>query len=302
VAGVKEVGPIGLSSVSIVLGGDEEPLDISLIGVEPGKPGEPPAFTGKGLERRNSKEAVIDKNVALLADLKVGDRFTIQSIQGKDKEYYTLEVVGISDGRKYGLRPSVSVPYLIWDKMKPQLAAKPDQSELISNVAAVQLYHPEKLEYMSQLLESEVSDIQVIDRKTAYESTPGYSAQQSTLNTQRFFALLIGTLVIGGFFHIQTLQKVGQVGMLKAIGTSNLTIVAAAVIQIVVVNVLGVAMGSVATLGLSLGFPPNIPIVFTVNSAATAISSLLIIGPMGGLVSIRFLLKVEPLIALGLSS
>jgi len=31
-----------------------------------------------------------------------------------------------------------------------------------------------------------------VDRKTAYESTPGYSAQQSTLNTQASFALLIG--------------------------------------------------------------------------------------------------------------
>ena len=45
--------------------------------------------------------------------------------------------------------------------------------------------------------------------------------QQTTLNTQQFFTLLIGVLVLGGFFQIQTLQKIGQIGMLKAIGTSN---------------------------------------------------------------------------------
>ena len=63
--------------------------------------------------------------------------------------------------------------------------------------------------------------MQAVDRVTAYQATPGYSAQQSTLNTQRYFALLIGILVIGGFFQIQTLQKVAQIGMLKAIGAAN---------------------------------------------------------------------------------
>jgi Trk-type K+ transport system membrane component len=61
-------------------------------------------------------------------------------------------------------------------------------------------------------------------------------------------------------------------------------------------------MGVVGTIGLSLGLPPTVPITFTVESAAVAIASLLIIGPLGGLVSLFVLLRVEPLTALGLSS
>jgi len=155
---------------------------------------------------------------------------------------------------------------------------------------------------MARRLENQVSDVEAVDRKTAYQATPGYSAQQSTLDTQRNFALLIGVLVIGGFFQIQTLQKVAQIGMLKAIGTSNTTIVAASIMQIVAVTVLGVAIGSLGTLALSLSLPPVIPVVFTPNSTLVAITSLLLIGPIGGLVSIRHSLKVEPLIALGLAS
>ena len=75
---------------------------------------------------------------------------------------------------------------------------------------------------MAKQIEREVKDVQAVDRVTAYEATPGYSAQQSTLDTQSYFALLIGILVIGGFFQILTLQKVAQIGMLKAIGASNL--------------------------------------------------------------------------------
>ena len=78
-----------------------------------------------------------------------------------------------------------------------------------------------------------------VDLVTAYETTPGYKEQQSTLNTQRLFALLIGVLVIGGFFQIQTLQKVPQIGMLKAIGAPNRVVAVAAVTQIIAVTVSG---------------------------------------------------------------
>jgi putative ABC transport system permease protein len=114
--------------------------------------------------------------------------------------------------------------------------------------------------------------------------------------------LLIGVLVIGGFFQIQTLQRVAQIGMLKAIGVSNLTIVVAFIVQIVAITILGVAIGSLGTLLLSLTFPVTIPIVFTRESILAAVTALLVIGPLGGLVSLRILLKVEPLTALGLAS
>lgn len=303
VEGVKDVGLIGFSSASIILEGDREPLDISLIGVEAGKPGEPQAYQGRGLKGKSTNEAVIDRNVALRTGLGVGDQLTIKSIQGTDEELYTLEVVGISDGQQYFIRPSVFVPYLAWDKIKPQgFVDDGDQSELIFNIAAVKLDNPEDLEAMAGRLESQVSKIEAVDRKTAYEATPGYSAQQSTLNTIRIFTLLIGILVIGGFFQIQTLQKVAQIGMLKAIGASTSTIAIAFVVQIIYITLLGVAIGSAGTLALSLSFPVAVPIVFTSESVLVAVASLVIIGPMGGLVSLIYLLRIEPLTALGLAS
>ena len=154
---------------------------------------------------------------------------------------------------------------------------------------------------MKVRLPANVSDVAVVDRRTAYESTPGYSAQQSTLNTQRYFTLLIGVLVIGGFFQIQTLQKIAQIGMLKAIGTTNGIVALAAGMQIVTVNTLGVAIGAAGALLLSLTFPVQVPIVFTPEAVFAAVLSLLIIGPLGGLVSVWALTRVEPLRALGLA-
>jgi putative ABC transport system permease protein len=302
VDGVREVGPIGFSSASIVTDDGMDPLDISLIGVEPGKPGEPPAVAGDGLARKSADEAIIDRTVALVAKLQVGDSFTIRSLQGTEDEFFSLKVIGISDSRKYGLRPSVFVPIVTWDRIRSKAVPGGGADDPSCNVVAVQLQDPTQIESMRQRLQAQVDGVEAVDRQTAYENTPGYTEQQSTLATQNTFALLIGVLVIGGFFQIQTLQKVPQIGMLKAIGTPNTIVALATMIQILAVTLLGVVIGSLVAFGLTLVFPPNIPIVFELRSGAMAVVSILLMGPIGGLVSIRHSLRVEPLIALGLGS
>jgi len=302
VEGVKSAGPINFASVSIPLGANREPLDVSLISVEPGLPGSPPLLSGRGLLRRSADEAIIDETVAMVTGLQIGERFSVRSPQGDEEKFYTLQVVGISTSQKYSIRPSVFVPLVTGDRIKPGAANQSQQSELASNIIAVQLKEGSQFETVQTRIEAQVGGVDAVDRKTAYESTPGYTAQQSTLATQNGFALLIGILVIGGFFQIQTLQKVAQIGMLKAIGTPNGIVAVAILIQIIVTNIMGVIIGSAATILVSLGFPANIPIVFEPQSAAVAIISILLMGPLGGLVSIRYALKVEPLKALGLSS
>lgn len=80
VNGVQDVGAIGFSAASIAMDGGAEDVDVSLIGVEPGKPGEPPTVTGQGLERRNANEAIIDRMTALVIGLQVGDRLSIPRV------------------------------------------------------------------------------------------------------------------------------------------------------------------------------------------------------------------------------
>jgi putative ABC transport system permease protein len=302
VEGVREVGSVGFSSASILLGGEADLLDISLIGVEPGLPGEPPVVAGNGLVRKGADEAIVDRTVAQVTGLRVGDSFTVRSPQGNDNQFYDLQVVGISTSRKYAIRPSIFVPIVTWDKIRPQPTIAGGEAEPACNVAAVQLEDPAQLEVMRRSLQAQVSGIEAVDLKTAYENTPGYSAQQTTLTTQNTFALLIGMLVIGGFFQIQTLQKVAQIGMLKAIGTPNRVVAVAIILQITIITLLGIVLGSLVTYGFALVFPANIPIVFELRSAAMAVLSIFLIGPIGGLVSVRYALRVEPLTALGLNS
>lgn len=301
VEGVQNVGQVGFSNATIDLADGSTGLDVSLIGVESGQPGEPEVIEGRQLGRNRSDEVIIDGNVSARSNIKLGDEIIVKTTQGTDEEQYKLKVVGLTDGRQYSLQPAIFLPYLTWEKVRPQSGTDGSAGELVSNIAVVRLDNPEQQDVMAERIEQEVGKVDVVDRVTAYENTPGYSAQQSTLNTQRYFTFFIGILVIGGFFQIQTLQKVAQIGMLKAIGASSFTVGMAAVVQIVTINALGVAIGAFGTLALIASFPANIPIVLTGSEAITAIIALLVIGPLGGLVSVLALVRVEPLRALGLA-
>ncbi|MEM7034438.1 MAG: ABC transporter permease, partial [Chloroflexota bacterium] len=301
VPGVAAVGSIAFSNASL-LRVDDEPFNVSLIGVEPGLPGEPPSLEGNGLVGKRDDTAVIGRNVALRTGLAVGDTFTLKSVQATKERFYKLTVAGITDGRQYSIQPSIFVPYLTWEKIKPKGSSAINEDDITFNLIAVQLENPGQTEAMIDTIQNQVGKIEAYDKVTAYTNTPGYSAQQSTLNTQRIFTMIIGVLVVGGFFQIQTLQKVGQIGMLKAIGTSSFSIAIAFLIQIFMITALGVAVGALGTLALSLSFPVTIPIIFTPDSILATVVSLMLIGPIGGLISLRILLKVEPLTALGLGS
>lgn len=298
VEGVDEVGAIGVSASQINYSGAEEPESISLIGVEPGLPGEPAVEEGVQLSSIRANEAIIGRNVAIRTGLGVGDTLVVESTQGTVDEAYPLEIVGVASGQQYFIQPSVIVPLYTWDRIRPKGFAGGEGGDFAYNVLNVSLTDPALAEPVAAEIAARVNGLEAVDRVTAYENAPGYLEQQSTLNTQRGFTLLIGILVVGGFFQIQTLQKVAQVGMLKALGAPNFLVATAATIQIVTTNILGVIMGAVATLGLAAALPPTIPIVFNGNQVAIALATLLIIGPLGGLVSIRYLTRVEPLVAL----
>ena len=302
VEGVADAGMLGTASANLLLPGGSEFLKVAMLGVEPGRTGEPQVVEGQQLSTDLAKEVILDRNTVLRTGIALGDTLTIRITQGTQDEYFELQVVGITDGQQYSLQPSIFVPFYTWDRIRPKSEAEVNSSNPVANVILVKLQDPAQVDEVSQRLVTQVDNIDAATLKEAIQALPGYSAQQSTLNTQGGFTLFIGILVIGGFFQIQILQKVAQIGVLKAIGTANPIVAAASVIQIVVVTVIGVAVGALLAFLFSLTFPPTVPIVFNGTTSAIAIVALLLIGPLGGLVSIRYAVRIEPLKALGLSS
>ena len=302
VDGVADAGMLGTASASLILPSDSKALKVAILGVEPGHIGEPAVVEGQQLSTDLAQEAIIDRNTAIRSDLAVGDTLSIRVTQGTRDEFFKLRITGITDGQQYSLQPSVFVPFYTWDRIRPKSEAEVNSSTPIANVVLVKLTDPASLVDVQQRIVAQVDNVEAATLKEAIQALPGYSAQQSTLNTQGGFTLFIGILVIGGFFQIQILQKVAQIGVLKAIGAANSVVATASVIQITIVTLIGVAIGGALTFLFSLTFPPTVPIVFNGTTSALALVALILIGPLGGLVSIRYAVRIEPLKALGLSS
>jgi len=298
VAGVADAGAIYTSTTEIV--SLPEPLKVSMLGAEPGRPGMPPILEGREFRGGEAREAVMDRNVALRSDLQIGDTIQIRSTQGTKDEFYNLKIVGLVDGQSYFFQPTIFVPAATWEKVRPQSESELASDTPYPNIIAVKLTDPTQVDAMSANLVDGVPNIEVATIATTINNIPGYSAQQGTVQTQGFFTLLIGILVIGGFFQIQILQKVPQIGVLKAIGSSNGVVGLSAVIQIIIVTALGVGIGGGMTYLFSLGFPPTIPLVFNGARSLIAVALLLAIGPLGGMVSIIYAVRIEPLKALRL--
>ncbi len=298
VDGVADAGPIYTSSTEIVSA--EKPLKVSLLGAEAGQPGMPPIIAGREFRSGTAREVVIDRGVALRSGIKVGDEIIIRSTQGVEDEFFRLTVVGMVDGQSYFFQPTIFVPPATWETIRPQSSADLNDDTAFPNIIAIKVTDSSQIDATKARILSLVKNIEVTDIETTINNIPGYSAQQGTVQTQGFFTLLIGVLVIGGFFQIQILQKVPQIGVLKAIGSSNGVVGWAAVIQITVVTAIGVAIGGGFTYLFSLGLPPTIPFVFNGTRSLIAIILLLFIGPLGGMVSIIYAVRIEPLKALRL--
>jgi putative ABC transport system permease protein len=299
VDGVADAGAIYTSTSEIV--SLPEPLKSSFLAAEPGRPGMPPLIEGKAFRGGEASEVVIDEGVALRSGIKVGDEIEIRSTQGTKDEFFYLKVVGLVGKQSYFFQPTIFVPPATWEKMRPQPEADLNDTTPYPNIIAVKLKDPAQIGLVKARLLAQVTNIEVADIPTTINNIPGYSAQQSTVQTQGAFTLLIGILVIGGFFQIQVLQKVPQIGVLKAIGSSNGAVGLAAVIQIIVVTAMGVAIGGGLTYLFSLGFPPTIPLTFNGTRSLLAVIALLLIGPLGGMVSIIYAVRIEPLKALKLA-
>ncbi len=298
VEGVADAGPIYTSNSEIV--SLVEPLKISILGVEAERPGMPPLLEGRYFRGGEAREAVMDMSVADRSGLKIGDEIKLRSTQGTEDEFYTLKIVGLVDEQAYFFQPTIFLPAATWELVRPQPESDLNSDTPYPNIIAVKLDDPSQVEEVRLRLQNEVSNIEVADIETTINNIPGYTAQQGTVQTQGFFTLLIGILVIGGFFQIQILQKVPQIGVLKAIGSSNFVVGFSAVIQIIIVTAIGVGIGAFLTFLFSLGLPSAIPLEFNGTRSLFAVILLLLIGPFGGLVSIIYAVRIEPLKALRL--
>lgn len=280
--GVEDWAPLGYVAANY-RDSDGEIASAAFIGYDPGTIGEPPVKDGKLLASGDRDLLLADRSFLKESGLKVGDRVEV-SLRLTSRQF---TIAGEIDEGAFFFQPAVYVLRSTWQELKYGSTAE-------APAASVVLLKGKGLH--------DGEGFEVVGKSEAFANIEGVAGQQSTVTALRWFGYLIGALVIGVFFYVLTIQKVPQIGVLKAIGASDLFIFRQLLAQVISLSVIGLAVSvplAVLTDRALSSLPDAVPISFTTGTYITTCIALLVTAVTGVLISVRQVFKTDPIIALG---
>ncbi|WP_406863864.1 ABC transporter permease [Streptomyces sp. HUAS MG47] len=127
-----------------------------------------------------------------------------------------------------------------------------------------------------------------------------YQAENGSLQLMRGFLFVISALVIGAFFTVWTIQRSGDVAVLKALGASTPYLLRDALGQAVLMLSAGTALGTLFAVSFgALISGGNVPFVLEPLTVLGPAAVMIVLGVLGAALSIRRITAVDPLTALG---
>lgn len=282
--GVEDSAPLGYVAANY-RDGDGEIASAAFIGYEPGTIGEPNITDGEALSSGQGDGMLADKSFLKAAGLEVGDTVEV-SLRLTTRQF---TIVGEIDEGAFFFQPAVYVLRSTWQELKYGSSTGVPAASVV-------------LLKGGGLAGSSGEGYEVVNKTEAFANIEGVAGQQSTVTALRWFGYLIGALVIGVFFYVLTIQKVPQIGVLKAIGASDVFVFTQLLIQVITLSIIGLAVSvplAWATEQFLSSLPDAVPIAFTNGTYITTCITLLVTAIIGALFSVRQVFKTDPIIALG---
>ncbi len=281
-----EATPIGVSFVNAASEDGGPSIDLALFGVtsdsflyraahqpDPSAAGADHPLNGLVLSEELEEEGVA-----------VGDRYRI----GGTGE--SLPVVGFTFSGTYGHVPIAYTDLGIWQRAL--YGGDPE-----GRYSAIALRLPSGF---APAAADRRAGTETLSKTAAYQGSPGFTAETTTMTLIRTFLLVISALIVGAFFTVLTIQRTRQIGLLKAMGASSLYVLRDGIGQIAVVVVAATLAGALVGAGIIavLGHG-DVPIELTVPGVTKSALLLVGAGVIGSLFAFRRVTRVEPAIALG---
>ncbi|WP_116050795.1 ABC transporter permease [Amycolatopsis palatopharyngis] len=273
VPGVRSAEPLGIAMTRAQVGSAS--FSLSAFGVRPGSPIAPHADALTGGTVVLSGPAAAELAVLPGDSIRVGgDVMTVAAVGGDAMYSHTpVAWVSLSDWQRLGATAG--------DGMGATVVA-------LSTVSGSGL--PAADETLS------TTTVSVGD---ALQAIGSYTAENGSLQLMRGFLFAISALVIGAFFTVWTIQRSGDVAVLKALGAATGYLLRDALAQAVLVLVIGTGIGTALAAGIGVAIGDSVPFVLDATTVLLPMTVLIILGALGAAISIRRITSVDPLTALG---
>lgn len=128
---------------------------------------------------------------------------------------------------------------------------------------------------------------------------PTFRSEIGSLGLMIAMLFGVSALVVGAFFTVWTMQRAGDVAVLKALGASTPALVRDALGQALVVLLVGVGVGIGLTAVLGALAGGALPFVLSPLTTLAPAVVMIALGVLGAAVSLRTVTKSDPLTALG---
>jgi hemin transport system permease protein len=284
VPGVHEATGLGIALLAGHIPGQADPADVAVFGYEAANarvPAPPPP--GQGYADRSLQ----DKGLQLGQTIELGTART------------PVTVIGWVSGTDYNLQRGLWVDPQTWrtalNSNIPDAAVAPGTFQAI-------LVTPEEGTSVAQAasdVEAAVPNVTALTIEEAIAGVPGVSQQQSVFTSIIGTTFAVAGIVVALFFALLTIERVGLLGVLKAIGASSRTLAAGLTLQAVLIAGGALLLGSLVALGLVQVIPDAVPLELSTGRFVFTAVGLVVSALIGSAISFRRIIRIDPASAVG---
>ncbi|MGW6539099.1 ABC transporter permease [Streptomyces sp. NPDC055051] len=269
--GVTGAAPLGIRTLNGAAG--DRTAAVSAFGTEPGD-GLAPAAVAPG-------RAVLSESAAKELDARPGDAVRLGPLD--------LTVAAIAGDASYSHTPVVWTSLDDWQRLGHTGTTTEEQATVIALRGDADWTAGDA---------AAGTRARTVDG--ALTAIGSYQAENGSLQLMRGFLFVISALVIGAFFTVWTIQRGGDVAVLKALGASTSCLLRDALGQAVLMLVAGTLLGTGLAVGLgALVSGGDVPFVLAPLTVLGPAAVIIVLGAVGSALSVRRITAVDPLTALG---
>jgi len=293
--GVEKAEPMGVSIVNTTTDADEQ-VDLTLFGVDP---------DGFLAPRTSSGEGIDAPDGIVVSETLKDDGVELGTVVTLDRIDVELTVVGFTEGQAtFGHVDVAYLPLATWQLIASNTAqpGAPTQASVAAadhplfSAVAVQAQDDAELDLAAI---DEAADTTSMTLKESFNASPGYEAETMTLSMIQVFLYVICALVVGAFFTVWTIQRAGDLAVLRAMGASSRYLLRDSIAQATLVLVVFTSIGVAAGVAMGAAMPAAMPFELEAGPIAVASVLTIVLGLAGAAVSVLRITRIDPLAALG---
>ncbi|MBC9715882.1 ABC transporter permease [Streptomyces sp. TRM66268-LWL] len=274
--GVTGAEPLGITTTEASAGAGTS-SGVTAFGVRPGSALAPDS------KRIDRESAVLSTAAADDLGLRPGDTFTLAGQK--------LKVAAVKGDAYFSHTPVIWTSLDTWQRIAPPAAG----DEEFATVLAIDSDSGTDIGAADKAAGTET-----VAKDDSLAAIGSYTSENGSLQLMRGFLFAISALVIGAFFTVWTIQRSGDVAVLKALGASTASLLKDALGQAVVLLLLGTLIGTGLAVGLgALAAASEVPFLLTPSTVLVPAAVTILLGALGAALSIRRITSVDPLTALG---